>query len=60
MIVKRAVSAVAAGLVPIAIGTDGAGSVRWPAALCKIMRIHLSRGSVPVVDYRWPALSTSR
>ncbi|WP_405539584.1 amidase family protein [Streptomyces sp. NBC_00075] len=60
MIVKRAVSAVAAGLVPITIGTDGHGSVRLPAALRGIVRIHLSRGLVPVVDYPWPTLSTSR
>ncbi|WP_405539589.1 amidase [Streptomyces sp. NBC_00075] len=50
-------AAVAAGLTPVAIGTDGAGSVRLPAALCGIVGMHVSRGLVPVVDYPWPTLS---
>ena len=42
-------SAVAAGLAPIAIGSDGAGSVRIPASLCGIYGIKPTQGRVPFV-----------
>ena len=39
---------VAAGVVPIAIGTDTGGSVRVPAALCRIMGLKVTHGRVPL------------
>ena len=46
-----AVASVAAGVTPIALGSDGGGSLRNPAALTGLVAIKANFGRVPV----WPA-----
>ncbi|WP_083913558.1 amidase [Nocardia concava] len=54
-------AAVAAGLGPVALGSDGGCSVRAPAALCGLVGVKPSMGRVPVYpgcrDERLPGVS---
>jgi aspartyl-tRNA(Asn)/glutamyl-tRNA(Gln) amidotransferase subunit A len=55
-------SAVASGACPVAIGSDGGGSIRVPAALCGLVGFKPSLGVVPAYpgcrDERYPGVSS--
>ena len=55
-------ASVACGVTPFAIGSDGGGSVRIPAALCGLYGMKASMGRVPLYpgcrDERYPGISS--
>jgi Asp-tRNA(Asn)/Glu-tRNA(Gln) amidotransferase A subunit family amidase len=54
-------ASVAAGIVPLAVGTDGGGSIRIPSAFCGVYGLKPTFGLIPKLPgFRgWPTLSVN-
>ncbi len=52
-------AAVAAGLAAIAHASDGAGSIRYPAANCGLFGLKAQRDRVPIAGEHWLGLSVN-